>query len=431
VVTGDLVVVVPGFMGSRLTQGGVPVWEPTAGWLPLAVRFFGENVGNLRPSRGGGVEATGIAADLHGIPGMWTPSRDVSGLLRCLRYLGFSPQRGNLELFLYDWRLSARDCAEELARFVMRVAVRTDHSGQTHFRSVVLVCLSSGGLVARWYVDRLGGAGMTRLVVTLGTPFAGTVKAVEQLVNGVPPEVGPFAGRLTWLMRELPSLYELMATYPCVEDGEGALRRVDEVVLPGLDPAMVTAAMTLHRELATAERAVPTYEIVGDRQPTTTALRIVDGRAVPAAVGPGDGTVPAPGPGAHVHRVVDRHGSLQSNPFAHDAIEAALRGGALRYRRGGTEPIGVTSPDFVLVGQGLPVEVLLEPGSTQDLVVEVLDDGYRVVASRRPTVTDGVARTVVHGLEAGGHAVRVRGAQPGSPITPVTAPVVVWDPTTD
>ncbi len=441
----DLVIVVPGLMGSRLTRHGVPVWEPSAGWLSLAIQLFGENLDHLRLPDGIGddhpdddVEATGLATELHGLPGVWTPARDVNGLLRCLRYLGYTPGNRNLALFPYDWRLSVRHNAWQLALFAERAMYRRVGRGVFERRDLVFVCQSLGGLVARWYVEKLGGAAATRRVVTLGTPYDGTAKAVEQLVNGVPESVGPFAAPLTELLRGMPSMYQLMTDRPCVDDA-GTLRRVDEMPLPGLNPAMVADAMALYRDLAAAEAARPagtalTHAVVGDRQPTTTALRISHGRAEPVATAPGDGTVSSAvvevGAGLdHVYLVVDQHGSLQSNPFAHDAIEAAITGRPVRNRRGGTEPVGVTAPDFVLAGAVLPVEVRLEPGSRHAVQVTVLDDGYRVVASRRPTIRDGRAEAVFDGLEPGGYAVRVTGADPGSPVTTVTSSVLVWDPT--
>src|SRR5262249_1730718 len=46
-----------------------------------------------------------------------------------------------------------------------------------------------GGLVARWYLEHRGGAAITRKLSTLGTPYRGAAKALEQLVNGVHPQV--------------------------------------------------------------------------------------------------------------------------------------------------------------------------------------------------------------------------------------------------
>ncbi|MEU9120301.1 alpha/beta fold hydrolase [Streptomyces sp. NPDC048506] len=61
-----------------------------------------------------------------------------------------------------------RKAAELLGRHVEEACVRTGH------RRVDIVGHSLGGLIARYYVQRLGGDLRVRTVVTLGTPHSGT-----------------------------------------------------------------------------------------------------------------------------------------------------------------------------------------------------------------------------------------------------------------
>ncbi|MEV5481124.1 MULTISPECIES: esterase/lipase family protein [Streptomyces] len=61
-----------------------------------------------------------------------------------------------------------RKAAELLGRHVTEVCARTGH------RRVDIVGHSLGGLIARYYVQRLGGDAHVRTVVTLGTPHSGT-----------------------------------------------------------------------------------------------------------------------------------------------------------------------------------------------------------------------------------------------------------------
>jgi hypothetical protein len=61
-----------------------------------------------------------------------------------------------------------RKAAELLGRQVEEVCARTGH------RRVDIVGHSLGGLVARYYVQRLGGDARVRRVITLGTPHSGT-----------------------------------------------------------------------------------------------------------------------------------------------------------------------------------------------------------------------------------------------------------------
>ncbi|MFE0377357.1 esterase/lipase family protein [Streptomyces inhibens] len=61
-----------------------------------------------------------------------------------------------------------RKAAELLSRHVEEVCLRTGH------RRVDIVGHSLGGLIARYYVQRLGGDTRVRTVITLGTPHSGT-----------------------------------------------------------------------------------------------------------------------------------------------------------------------------------------------------------------------------------------------------------------
>ncbi|MFD3700000.1 esterase/lipase family protein [Streptomyces sp. NPDC058646] len=102
---------------------------------------------------------------LHG----FTDNRSVFVLLR--RALGADGLRHvetyNYSLFTRDLRVTAR----HLARRVEELCERT---GQER---VDLVGHSLGGLVGRYYVQRLGGDARVRTLVTLGTPHSGTLVA--------------------------------------------------------------------------------------------------------------------------------------------------------------------------------------------------------------------------------------------------------------
>ncbi|MFJ9466707.1 esterase/lipase family protein [Streptomyces caniferus] len=71
-----------------------------------------------------------------------------------------------------------RKAAELLSRHVEEVCARTGH------RRVDIVGHSLGGLIARYYVQRLGGDTRVRTVITLGTPHSGT--AVAPLMSAHP-----------------------------------------------------------------------------------------------------------------------------------------------------------------------------------------------------------------------------------------------------
>jgi pimeloyl-ACP methyl ester carboxylesterase len=77
--------------------------------------------------------------------------------------LNYSPLTGDI-----------RNAAAMLGPHIERVCAQTGHS------QVDIVAHSLGGLVARYYVQRLGGDARVRTLVTMGTPHAGT-RAVPAL----------------------------------------------------------------------------------------------------------------------------------------------------------------------------------------------------------------------------------------------------------
>ncbi len=113
---------------------------------------------------------------------------------------------------------------------------------------LVFVCHSMGGLVARWYLEKEGGAEVTRKLVTIGTPHRGAVKTLAQLVNGVHTSIGPLKADLTGLALSMPSMYELLPEYACI-DSAGKLLKTTETPLPRLPTKMIEDGATFHNQL--------------------------------------------------------------------------------------------------------------------------------------------------------------------------------------
>jgi pimeloyl-ACP methyl ester carboxylesterase len=451
----DLVVVLPGIMGSTLNKDNKLVWAPSAGSVLRAVFTLGRSLTQLRlppgvedGHPGDGVEPVDLMPDLHAIPGIWTPIKGYDGLLRRLRSLTKHGKIGEVMPVAYDWRLSNRYSAERLASIVDPALERwRSSSPERADAQLVFVCHSMGGLVARWYIEKCGGAEVTRKLVTLGTPYRGSAKAVEQLVNGVSKGIGPLSVDLTEFARSLPSLHQLLPGYACI-DHDGSLHHLGETTVPELNTVMVQDAMGFHADLAAAEAARPasltmTHAIVGVRQPTWTSLRLSGGGVealdtIGGANDFGDGTVPRAGSIGHdlpmdtntVRRVVDQHGNLQANPWALDELEEVLAAEPVRRRAGATVPVRVGVPDLILTGELLPVVVDVEADRPPAVRIQIVAEGEpeRIVASRTPRIRDGHLDTSFAGLAPGAYEVRVTGLGTGSPVSPVTAPVLVWPP---
>jgi pimeloyl-ACP methyl ester carboxylesterase len=465
-VTGtDLVVVLPGIMGSTLglAKDGRPanmklIWAPTAGALWRGVTGIGPNIKDFSLPDGiadqhpnDGVEPVGLMPEVHAIPGLWSPIKGYSRLLRFFEGLGYrrdnegDPASGNLLPVPYDWRLSNRYNGQRLARIVEPALERWRAQGGPHADAkVVFVCHSMGGLVSRWYIEKCGGAEITRKLITLGTPWRGAAKSLEQLVNGVHPNLGPITLDLTVFSRSLPSTYQLLPEYACIEDGPDYAKTI-ETTVPELDTTRLADAMALYVDLQAAETAraasvAMTHAIVGTRQPTWTTISFSQNRAMPldtfgADNDYGDATVPLTGAIGHdqpmdtpmVHRVAEQHGNLQRNQAAFDEIEEILTAQPVRRRAPKPVTLRVVVPDLVLTSDDLPVTVDIDGAERHDLRITITDETGRLLQAQQPRATAGHAETRFTDLPPGAHTITVSGPTQASPISPVTATTLIWD----
>lgn len=120
----------------------------------------------------GDVEAAGTPILLvHGM----VDNRSVFALLRRgLRRRGFGRVRSiNYSPWTTDVRVAAANLAEEVEALV----------AETGYERIHVVGHSLGGLIATYYVTRLGGDARVHTLVTLGTPHAGTVNAYALSTN--------------------------------------------------------------------------------------------------------------------------------------------------------------------------------------------------------------------------------------------------------
>lgn len=459
----DLVVVLPGILGSTLKdRNGQLIWAPTAGALLRAITSFGDSItryqlpadtGDDHP--GDGVEPVALAPDVHAIPGIWTPVKGYDPLVTSLERFGFhqqataaDAQAGNLLLVPYDWRLSNRYNGKRLVDIVEPALQRWRAQGGRYADAqVVFVCHSMGGLVARWYIEKCGGAEVTRRLITLGTPYRGAVKSLEQLVNGPSSKLGRFAPGLTEFLRSLPSAYQLVPEYACIDHG-GQLLKSTEMDVPELNRARLADGMRFHAELREAEAARPahadmTLAIVGTRQPTWTTVRFTGGRAHPLdTIGNdndyGDATVPLTGAiGAiagvdqqldttRVRRVPDQHGNLQRNRAALDEIEESITAKPVTRRDHGDVALRVSTPDLVTAGEDLAVTADVDGGGRDAIKITVTGEHGERPVVRQPRLRGGHAEARFTGLPPGIHTIEVTGLSPGSPIRPVSADTLVW-----
>ncbi|MFF0214822.1 esterase/lipase family protein [Streptomyces vinaceus] len=431
----DLVVVLPGILGSRLADaGGRAVWDLSGPALLRGLRGFTASAGALRLPKdtgdgdpGDGVVPVGLMPDLHALPGIWQPVDGYTDLLRWLERHFTLSVSDNLLTFPYDWRLSCRHGAERLkGRIDLELERWRASAPERREARVVFLCHGLGGLVARHYVERLGGHEVTRRVITLGTPHRGSLRALSDLVDGGgrrDPELGAFA-------RSLPSLHQLAPDGACMEGPGGLARLRDLPGLPGVDEALLADAARFHADLRAAPPRSDLYAIAGTGQPTASTARYAGDRLALVSEGDGDGAVPLPsaaGPLARSWAVYEQHGSLQNNPAVREALrgllgeEAALPEGSGHLADPAPADPALPDPAARL---GVRVPAVLPAGVPYEVTVTAPDDARLLMAELRPA--DG-GRPVARPLRSRGggrYAAAFPPPEPGAyrlSVGPVTA----------
>ncbi len=308
----DVVVLLPGILGSVLERDGKEVWALSRGAAFRGLMSLGGSIKDLRlgdddpdvDDLGDGVRATRLMPDVHLIPGFWK----IDGYGKIKRWLfdRFDFEDGvNWFDFPYDWRRDNRVAARRLAEQVPAwLAGYRDRPGKQDAK-LVLVGHSMGGLVARHFLEVLGGWEETKALLTFGTPYRGSLNALDFLANGYREGIGPFKIDLSDLLRSLTSVYQLLPTYACVEEGSGLVAVADATRLPpSVDAARVAAAARFHGDIAAAVERNGGYgrylitPVAGIFQPTKQSARVSADGGVELRMDldgdddAGDGTVP-------------------------------------------------------------------------------------------------------------------------------------------
>ena len=400
---GDVVVLLPGITGSVLRRDGRDVWGMTPGGAARALLSLGRSIGEVQlkgDDAEDGITAPLVMPDLHLIPGLWK----IDGYSKVSRYIldtfGVVPQQ-NFFQFPYDWRRDNRIAARQLK-------AKTDRwlhawRQQNPEAKLILVGHSMGGLVARYFIECLEGWRDTRALVTFGTPYRGSLNALNFLARGMKKTLGPITLLdLSGLVRSFTSVYQLLPIYPCVDPGDGTLIRPSECSgIPGLDPGRARAADGFHREIENAVAAhlddaeyrrnrYAIHPVVGTFQPTLLSARaaaddvqMLD--ALPGYEPDGDGTVPrvSATPIEYPHEegamfAAERHGSLQNNDGVLVQLAGILSGQDTSRVRAGTD-IGLDIDDAF--GPGEPVTFRArskDPMAPLTAVLTAADQGQEV-----------------------------------------------------
>ncbi|MFK0017064.1 esterase/lipase family protein [Streptomyces sp. NPDC091027] len=379
----DVIFVLPGTTGSVLSRGGTPVWDASHRLLGKSLVQRRRAVQDLALD-GGPLTAEALMPQASLVAGLFK----VDGYSRLTQALAshFDVRHAvaagtralppsNLIEFPYDWRLDNRVTAARLATVAERALADWRAHANVPDAQLIFVAHSMGGLIARYFLDVLGGHRLTRALVSIGTPFGGSLDALGYLANGY--RKGHLD--LTDVMRTFPSVHQLLPVEAVVHDATATaatgnrtpLRIAEAGPVTGVDPKLAADAELFHEEIAEGAKALAdagsryaVLPVVGTHQLTWQSA-VYDGsgvslgRDLPAGVHryfgsgdrDGDGTVgissAAPADPLNVYADVfqaEKHASLHNNPHVlHTLLGRLTRMQArLQPQLRGPEPVVVS-----------------------------------------------------------------------------------------
>lgn len=342
--TPDIVVLIPGITGSVLERRGREVWGLSGRSVFEGLRTFGGSIRSLAltgpddpeaDSLGDDVVATQLMPDLHLFPGLGWKIDGYGKIASYLKRRSQLVEGENFFPFPYDWRRDNRVAARRLQR-ESAVWLKRWRESATEDAKLILVAHSMGGLVARYFVEVLQGWRDTRALITFGTPFYGSLNAVDFLSHGLRRGIGPFKVDLSPLLQSFTSVHELVPVYRCVTLPDGTQVTPANAGMNGWKDEWSATATGFFDEIekaASDNRADPKWgeaglrfvPIVGTDQPTNQSAQVdATGkvavlRSLAGRDRGGDGTVPrvsAALAGTEDVRMFspERHASLQNLP---------------------------------------------------------------------------------------------------------------------
>ncbi len=264
-----------------LTKAGEPgVLRSTArevGWLATRVALYPTGLGpgrQIRPP--GSDEELRTAAEIRRVPGHGPGNpRDVPVLLLhglvdnrsvFLRLRTSLARQGFTSLLSMNFPVLTADittAARQLAEVVERICIRSG------YERIHVVAHSMGGLIARYYIQRLGGDARVSVLVTLATPHAGTA-AARLLPYGVVRQLRPGSALLDELALPTPGCRTRIVSIYSDHDVMVVPSVAGRLDHPDLDVRNVLLPGAGHHTLANDRRSVAEIEhaLGGDPYPS-------------------------------------------------------------------------------------------------------------------------------------------------------------------
>jgi pimeloyl-ACP methyl ester carboxylesterase len=360
----DLVVILPGIVGSVLQKDGNDIWNFSSQSVWQLIQTHGNSFDRLKLPENpntedldDGITATSLVRGAHIIPGLekFSGYHFTSQLIRDNFEIRegsiFEERSANFFEFPYDWRLDNRINAKLLKTFLDRqLKLWRDDTGLTDAK-VILLAHSMGGLISRYYLEVLEGWQDCKALFTFGTPYRGSINAIDCLANG--RKLLNLVD-LTDVLRSLPSVYQLLPRQPVLKIGDDYQSIAQSTIpLPNINPNMALDAWNFHGEIEAAVnrhlddakylRSYKINPIVGIKQTTKQSAILEAGKItaseteLPLGIDPiygdGDGTVPywsaIPHELSYEYRetyISEQHSAIQSNSEVLRQVRDRIRG---------------------------------------------------------------------------------------------------------
>lgn len=370
-----MVVLVPGIMGSVLQKNGQDVWNvPRNGLWVFSQRGNCENLmlseqDDPDQNYSDGIEPTALVNDAYIIPGFWKASdgyQKISGMISETIQKGFGEvthqviggavdNNDTREVqfieFAYDWRRDIRAASRLLKDWIDRKFVdgwRKSHPDA----KVIFIAHSMGGLVVRHYLEHRGGSEFCKALITLATPYRGSVKALDYLANGY--HEFPLLD-LSEQVRSFTSVYQMLPAYPMVYF-QGKHEYVKDIVDPKSDTIELEQVQLCRDKIRRGREFLHSlksesrlnYElkpVIGTGKQLTYQSATLSGQLLETSYQlppfnrdpfpideTGDGTVPYIAALPFDHLQFDKihfptiHGSIQADPYVLQSLKQVLLG---------------------------------------------------------------------------------------------------------
>lgn len=474
----DIVVILPGIMGSVLQKNGKDLWNVSGQALWQVVSSLGNNLKDLKLEGddlnggdiGDGIKPTRFITDTYLIPGLSGFGRIVDGYNRTSEQItkNFQVIEGNIYddpedkaanfyNFPYDWRRDNRANANILKRLLDKRLKRWREFSGNKNAKVILLAHSMGGLISRYYLEVLGGWQDCKALFTFGTPYRGSLIAVNVLANGLKKgsiDLGEIL-KLKEVIPTLTSIYQLLPRYRALKIGNDFYRIAESPVqLPNIARAKAQDALKFHDEIdnaADANQKNPIYQnsfvtcpIVGVVQPTMQSAELANGVITVSEVLPtwlsdrshlrdGDSTVPQVSATpvqmndletlSMVDFIAESHGALQNQPntllnllkriqaaqtASQEDVRGVVKGVEPRGIRG-LRGIGLSLEDIYLLNEPITVRAKVSGGVFNSLTAEITCVSHdRPAIARNFTAENGTWVMTTDNLEAGLYRVKVQ-----------------------